>query len=164
MKFKLFVCLPCVLFTSCATIVSKSHWPVTFNSNPSGAELVIKKENGETVHRGVTPTTLTLPSSFGYFRPAAYVVEVSKKGYPKQTLHIAANMNGWYMGNLILPGGLIGMLAVDPSSGAMWRLDESVTANLSPLASLDNGHGQKLHIVDRNTLPAEVQQKLVALN
>lgn len=30
-------------------------------------------------------------------------------------------MNGWYIGNLLF-GGIIGLLIVDPATGAMWTL------------------------------------------
>ena len=35
-----------------------------------------------------------------------------------------AYLNGWYIGNVVF-GGLIGLLIVDPETGAMWRLDEN---------------------------------------
>lgn len=38
-------------------------------------------------------------------------------------------MDGWYIGNLLF-GGLIGMLIVDPATGAMYKLDDSVYATL----------------------------------
>lgn len=164
MKSKhLFLYLPCFFFASCASIVSKSAWPVTFNSNPSGAKVVVKKEDGTLVHQGVTPTTVTLPASGGYFKSAKYVVQFDKKGHPSQTLHVAAELNGWYMGNILL-GGLIGMLIVDPATGAMWKLDETVTANLNPVATIEGGNGRKLHVVDRSSLTADQQKNLVAIN
>ena len=36
-------------------------------------------------------------------------------------LKIDGAINGWYFGNIIF-GGLIGMLAVDPATGAMYTL------------------------------------------
>ena len=38
-------------------------------------------------------------------------------------------MDGWYIGNIVF-GGLIGWLVVDPASGAMWKLQDSVHGNL----------------------------------
>jgi hypothetical protein len=40
-------------------------------------------------------------------------------------------MDGWYIGNILF-GGLIGILIVDPLTGAMWKLDDVVYGNLSP--------------------------------
>lgn len=126
----LFLYLPVLFFTSCASIVSKSDWPVTLNSNPAGAKVVVKKEDGTAVHQATTPTTVTLHSSQGYFKAAKYTAEFSKKGYPTQTVPITAKVNGWYYGNILF-GGLGGLLIVDPVSGAMYKLDETVTADLS---------------------------------
>ncbi len=38
-------------------------------------------------------------------------------------------LDGWYFGNLIF-GGLLGILIIDPATGAMWRLDETFTVYL----------------------------------
>ena len=35
-----------------------------------------------------------------------------------------ATLDGWYIGNIIF-GGLLGILIIDPATGAMWRLDDS---------------------------------------
>ena len=44
---------------------------------------------------------------------------------------VSSSLNGWYWGN-ILVGGLIGMLIVDPISGAMYEIDNpSLTFNMS---------------------------------
>lgn len=155
--------LPCLLLANCASIVSKSNYPVTINSNPVGAKFLVKKSSGEVVHQGVTPSTVTLKSSRGYFQPEKYTLEFDKKGHPKQTVELAAGMNGWYVGNVVF-GGLIGLVIVDPITGAMWKLDDKVEANLTPLATLDNGTGKKLRVVDRRSLPAGMERSLVALN
>jgi hypothetical protein len=63
--------------SACASIVSKSHYPVTITSNPPGAQFKIRKSSGEYISSGTTPTTLDLPSSFGYFQPAKYNVKTS---------------------------------------------------------------------------------------
>lgn len=155
--------LPCLLLANCASIVSKSNYPVTINSNPAGAKFLVKKSNGEVVHQGTTPATVTLKSSRGYFQPETYKLEFSKKGLPKQNVELAAGLNGWYIGNLGF-GGLIGLVIVDPLTGAMWRLDDKVEANLTPMATLDNGNGNKLRVVDRRSLPSNLQDRLIALN
>lgn len=38
-------------------------------------------------------------------------------------------MDGWYVGNIIF-GGLIGLLLVDPITGAMWKLPDTAQGNL----------------------------------
>ena len=70
----------CLWMTACASIVSKSSYPVTISSNPPGANFTLKKANGMAMSTGVTPATITLNSSEGYFQPAKYVVEFNRKG------------------------------------------------------------------------------------
>jgi len=114
----------------CASIVSKSNWPVNVQSNPSGAKCVVAKESGTQLHSGETPMTVTLDSSSGFFSSAKYIVTCNKDGYQPSISQLSAGMNGWYFGNIIF-GGLIGLLIVDPATGAMWKLDESHIVNLS---------------------------------
>ncbi len=42
-------------------------------------------------------------------------------GYKVTEVELTPKMSGWYWGNLLF-GGLIGMLAVDPATGAMWNI------------------------------------------
>ena len=52
--------------TGCASIVSKSEWPVSFQSDPPGAEVVIKDKTGNEINNGITPATFTLRSSSSF--------------------------------------------------------------------------------------------------
>lgn len=75
---------------------------------------------------------------------------------------LSANLNGWYFGNILF-GGPLGILIVDPASGAMWKLPESVNASLSSMATLSNGNGKSIKIVDKASIPADLQKKLIAV-
>jgi len=139
MNYKsLFAAVPCILSVGCASIVSSPNRPVAITSNPLGASFVVKKENGMAVSSGVTPSTITLNSSEGYFRPAKYVVDFTK-GKQTQSVPLTATMNGWYVGNILF-GGLIGLLIVDPATGAMWKLDDTVIANFSHTTGIEVGN------------------------
>lgn len=107
--------------TSCASIVTRSSYPVDFNSTPQGADLTVENRDGRTVFVGKTPTTLWLESSAGYMRPEIYKVTYRQSGHEPVTTYIRAKIDGWYFGNLLL-GGWIGMLLVDPLTGAMWKI------------------------------------------
>jgi hypothetical protein len=63
-----------------------------------------------------------------------YIVNCSKEGHQKSTSELSAHLNGWYAGNIVF-GGLIGLLIVDPGTGAMWRFDETHTVTLTQDAS-----------------------------
>lgn len=121
-----------IVLTGCASIVSKSNWPVNFKSNPPGAEVVITDNMGNEVERGRTPTTITLKSSDGFFSGATYYAEFKLKDYEIAKKGIHADLNGWYFGNIFLPGGLLlGMVIIDPATGAMYRLAPLCTVNLN---------------------------------
>lgn len=150
-----------LLFTGCASIVSKSNWPVQLGSTPAGAKVVVRDQKGAEIFAGVTPTQVTLKSGAGYFKSASYKLEFTKEGCAPQTVELRSRMNGWYIGNIVF-GGLIGLLIVDPATGAMYRLDESVNPTLTPLAS-DLKPGE-LRIVSIEALSAQERQLLVRAN
>ena len=151
-----------MLFSSCASIVSKSNSPVTSSSTPSGASVTVTNGEGVAIHTATTPTTVTLKSSAGYFRPASYVVTFNLKGHPPRKVELNAGFNGWYIGNLVF-GGLVGILIVDPLTGAMWRLDDSLSTDFTHgVASADAGHSLK--IMNRADVPKAWEGKLVAMN
>jgi len=151
----------CLGMTACASIVSKSSYPVTISSNPPGACFTLKKANGMAMSTGTTPATVILNSSNGYFQPAKYVVEFTRKGVT-QSIPINASINGWYFGNLLFGGIIIGMLIVDPATGAMWRLDDNVIATFNQTASVGHSHGLKICTIDQ--VPLSLRKHLLALN
>ncbi|HEX8541086.1 MAG TPA: hypothetical protein VF671_05220 [Pseudomonas sp.] len=119
--------------TGCASIVSESRYPVSVTSAPSGAAYEITNEGGSIVSSGVTPNQVVLKAGAGYFDGEKYTVNYRKEGYLSKTEMLDTGMNGWYWGNIVF-GGLIGMLIVDPLTGAMYRLPEGINSNLSPIA------------------------------
>ena len=119
-----------LICSGCASIVSKSQYPVTINSTPSGALVTIKNERGMEIHKGPSPTTVTLNASAGFFQPARYTFTFEKEGYYPSSASLSADLDPWYIGNIFF-GGLIGWFIVDPATGSMWRLDDTVLANLS---------------------------------
>ena len=124
------------LTTSCATIVSKTQYPVRIDSEPQGASFVVRNADGQDVHSGVTPATVTLGSKGGYFQGADYAVTLNLEGYPEATVALEAGFDVWYVGNLIF-GGLIGILIVDPLTGAMWKLDSELVVPLGAAPGAD---------------------------
>lgn len=126
-----------LLLGGCASIVGSSSAPIAINSSPDQAKIAIRDENGVQVHSGVTPATVTLPKSGGYFNGRDYTVEFSKPGYASRSATITSAPNGWYIAGNLLFGGLIGWFVVDPLTGSMWSLSpDVVTATLPPEAPL----------------------------
>lgn len=121
--------LALVTLSGCASIAGNSSYPVTLNSSPSEASFVVSNKAGQEVHSGTTPSTVTLKSSAGYFDGERYSVKYSKEGYDDGTSVIYSSLSGWYAGNILF-GGILGLLVIDPATGAMWKLPENVSASL----------------------------------
>jgi hypothetical protein len=117
--------------TGCASIVSKSQYPVSINSNPSGATVTIKNKKGIDVQKAITPATVILPASAGFFSPENYRFQFEMDEHLPASTSLSAGMDGWYIGNILF-GGLIGWFIVDPATGAMWKLEDTVYGNLAP--------------------------------
>jgi len=129
-KLCVLLAMGAISVSGCASIVSKSSWPVTVQSNPSGAKCEVVKESGVKIHTGETPMTITLDSGSGYFSSAKYMINCSKDG-KQASSELSSHFNGWYVGNIVF-GGLIGLLIVDPATGAMWRMDDTMIVNIAP--------------------------------
>jgi hypothetical protein len=151
-----------VLFsTSCASIVSKSRYPVMVTSSPDRADIVVTDMDGEVVYQGVTPATMDLKAGSGYFKKAAYEITFYKEGYDPRTLPITYKLDGWYFGNLLF-GGLIGLLIIDPATGAMYKIDSSyIAATLFQSVSATEREELKVYTLDE--IPAEWADHLVPL-
>ena len=140
-----------VLFSSCATIFGKSVYPVSINTNPVGATIIITDKRNKEIYKGTTPATVTLKSSAGYFSKAGYQVKLSLPGYDEKIIPVICRLNGWYFGNLLI-GGLIGMLIVDPATGAMWKID-ALPINATLYGATSAFKEPTLKIMDINDVP-----------
>lgn len=118
---------------SCASIVSKSSKSLPIISQPDDATCeIIDIKSGLTIHKSKTPSTVTLESSSGYFQNAKYKVKLTKEGYIPREQNVESSVNGWYFGNIVF-GGLLGILIVDPATGAMWKIyDDNVNIKMYP--------------------------------
>jgi hypothetical protein len=75
---------------------------------------------------------------------------------------VSAGLNGWYLGNLLF-GGLVGLLVVDPATGAMFRLPEDATVNLTKTTGVTS-KDRTLRILALNDIPSEWKTKLVRVD
>ncbi len=123
------IILAASLLSACSSIVSKSEYSVAINSSPDGANFVVTNRTGQKVHSGLTPASVTLKSSSGYFKGESYTIALSKDGFSPKTFTLTSSLDGWYWGNILL-GGLIGMLIVDPATGAMYNLPDRVDISI----------------------------------
>jgi len=129
MKYSAIYLLALITLSGCATIAGNSSYPVAINSSPSEAKFTITNEGGKEVHSGITPQTITLKSGAGYFDGEKYSVKYSKEGYNDGLSVIDSSLSGWYVGNLLF-GGILGLLIIDPATGAMWSLPDNTSSTL----------------------------------
>lgn len=154
-----------LFFTSCASIVSKTSYPVYIRTEPRGANISITDKKGKEIYKGTSPATVRLKSGAGYFSKAEYQVKLSSRGFAEKIIPVNYKLNGWYFGNLLI-GGVIGLLIIDPITGAMWKIqdpviDETLTRTINESAAATT---PALNIVNIKDVSKELQGKLVRLN
>jgi hypothetical protein len=148
----------------CATIMGQSA-PEALNvrSAPDQASVVITDETGIKIFEGKTPTSLPLEKKKGYFSGKKYLVNIKKDGHGEQVIAIDTKVNGWYIANILF-GGLIGLLIVDPVTGAMWTLDTNeVNVTLEAVKQGAAIEPNNLRIVLLKDIPASLHGKLVPI-
>lgn len=148
--------------TGCASIVSKSNYPVNITSQPSDADITIVNKKGRVVYEGKTPTIVDLKAGAGFFQGQDYVVTFNKDGYETQTAQIERKLDNWYLFGNIAVGGFIGWLIVDPITGAMWVL-EDVNVNLQPKPGSYLPTENKLYIVSLDQVPINLRPRMVRI-
>ena len=166
MKYKssqlaLLVVLVPLLFSGCATIFGKSAYPVSIRTTPAGATVSITDKKSKEVFKGTTPATVTLKSGAGFFSKAEYQVKLSAPGFGEQIIPVNYKLNGWYFGNLLI-GGLLGMLIIDPATGAMWKLD-TAPIDVTLTAPAVGISVPTLKIMDIKDVPASMKNNLVKI-
>jgi hypothetical protein len=152
-----------LIITGCATILGKSRYPVTLNSTPNVANVLITNKKGDTVFNGKTPAIVNLKAGKAYFKKEDYLITFSADGFKEKKYTIKSTINGFYFGNILI-GGAIGMLIIDPLSGKMWSLPASQTninATLSPSTSLNM---PLIKIIDLANVPVSQRENLVLID
>lgn len=145
--------------SGCATIFGHSSYPVSINSNPTGATVSITDKKGKEIYKGASPALVTLKSSAGFFSKAEYQVKINSTGYAEQIIPVNYKLNGWYFGNILI-GGVIGMLIIDPATGAMWKLD-TPPINVTLSKSTASTEIPALKIIDIATINENMKEHLV---
>ena len=159
-----FALIPAALaiLSGCASIVSDSQYPVSVITTPAGATFEVRNRAGNVIHSGTTPGSVTLKSGAGYFKGETYTIAFRKEGFADQQTTLNSSLDGWYWGNIIF-GGLIGMLAVDPATGAMYKLPENTATDLVPVTA-DAKTADSLTLITVDQVPEALRDQLVQIN
>lgn len=118
----------------CASIVSNSKPKVNIYALPQVTTYTIKDSAGKVLLTGQTPGAALLETGRGYFKRQSYSITFSADGYSDSTQVLKPTISGWYWWNILL-GGAVGMLIVDPLTGAMYTLPDEVVGTLKPVAT-----------------------------
>jgi hypothetical protein len=155
--FSLMICLH---FGACASIVSGGPKKVTVNTQPPGARITVYNKEGKVISTNQTPATLRLDRSHGYFQGEDYRIAIEKPGYRRTEVMVHATINGWYFGNLAF-GGILGMLVIDPLTGAMYTLEpDHIDQTLTPSGAATSKRPTGLGIILKEQLTADQVRRL----
>lgn len=110
--------------SGCATIFSGTTQDVAIRTTP-GAKYSVTNAGGDEVASGEVGedalAKMNLVRRAGYFSPQAYRVNLTKAGHRPRNVSVEPGMNPWYFMNILI-GGFVGMVIVDPLTGAMYRM------------------------------------------
>jgi hypothetical protein len=155
------IALLALSLTGCASIVDGGSAHVSVTTDPSDARVSVFNRAGEAVESQQTPALFSLKRGAGYFRGAEYRLVIQKDGYAKTELNLTTTVNGWYFANLFF-GGLIGLIIVDPATGAMYTLSpKNVSLVLAKQTASIQTHKDGLLVMLRKDVPAEFASRLV---
>lgn len=107
----------------------------------------------------MTPATIYLDSGVGYFQGETYTLHFAKEGFQEKTVTLKASLNNWYWGNL--PFGPIGFLIIDPLTGAMFKLPETFSTELTAQVGSMAPSSPELKIISLNDIPQELRNHLI---
>lgn len=154
-----------VVLSGCASLFSKSDYPVSIRSEPSQMTVAIRRSDGEIVHSATTPTTVTLSAKKGYFQGESYMIELMRDGVVVGRTKLNSRIDGWYFVNLVQvtpTRALLGLLIIDPLTGNMWSLKkEAVVTEQSPVGVEEDE--PTLRIATLQSLPEKDRSHLVKI-
>ena len=107
-----FAFLAGLLIMNCGALFLGSSQPISINTNPDGARILI---NG--TPRGTTPVNLKLRTN------ETYIITFQKEGYKDQSYSLTNHVDA----GIVVLDVLFGLLpvVVDAATGAWYRLDEN---------------------------------------
>ena len=156
---------PCV--RSCQVVrqsLTAAPKPFRYLRNRRGAKLSIYDSKQKLIATQTTPTLITLRREQGYFSAANYRMVCEMPGYTSSEMQFKSTLNPWYLGNIVF-GGLIGILIVDPATGAMWSFpSKELNFTLGSLGTspeaikASEGYAERL----KNSLPVKSEQEATA--
>lgn len=122
-----------MLLNGCATIMNDATHNVKVSSNVPSASYTIRNKQGFDVQTGVAPSAVNLNVASGAYSGEKYTVSFTKDGYYPTSVILDSEVSGWWFGNILCFGGILGFAVIDPITGKMWTLPDNINGNLTPL-------------------------------
>src|SRR5512134_1514231 len=114
------VCSLPVLLSGCSSLMCGRTQTVPLTSSPPKATITVYNEFNDVLFTGTTPCNVNLRRSTTQGEAGYYKIIFRKEGYAPQDFILTGRKNRAYFANI--PFGVVGMIAVDPVTGAMWTL------------------------------------------
>ena len=154
----------CAALSGCATIVHSGPRNIPVASTPAGAKVSIYDRSNTLVMTNITPFVAPLDPKFGYFKGQTYRLVFELAGYNPAEIKLDSSLSAWYFGNLLF-GGLIGMLVVDPLTGAMYNLaPEKIEQPLSASQAQLIRSGKGLLVILASQTTQQERAEMVRVN
>jgi hypothetical protein len=154
----------CFFLDGCATIVHGGPRSIPVSSNPPGAKVSIYDRSNTLVVTNTTPFVAKLPTKYAYFQGQSYRLVFELPGHAPAEIALQPRLSGWYFGNLVL-GGLLGMVVIDPLTGAMYDLTpEKIEQPLSATQSELLRDGKGFLVVMASQTTAAERAAMVRIN
>lgn len=160
----IFAVLSTIILNGCATLFSKSDYPVTIRSEPTQMTVIIKRSDGQIVHQDTTPATVTLSASKGFFQGESYTIELERDGLVVGRTKLNSRIDGWFFANLVqitTTRVVLGLL-IDPLTGSMWALKKEVLVRDETQVSTEVAESS-LKIATLESVPEEDRKYLVRI-
>ncbi len=106
--------------SSCASLKSTNVYSVSIETEPPGAEVTIRDKKDVKVGQFISPDSIKVDAGRGFFVRERYSIDVSLKGYKPQTFLLPMKIDKWYLSNILF-ANFLGLLIIDPITGAMWE-------------------------------------------
>jgi len=150
--------------SGCATIVHGGPRPISVASTPVGATVSIYDRNNALVQTNTTPFVAQLPTKYSYFKGQRYRLVFQLAAHAPAEVRLEPSLSGWYFGNIVF-GGVIGMLIVDPLTGAMYNLSpEKIEQPLSATQAQVIRNGDGFLVVLSSHTTAHERAEMVRVN